>query len=63
MLQASASRENSNTAPAPAAAAAAAAATSLPALKAELLTLAGSKNGVDLSEEDSKAVVEHLKQF
>lgn len=38
-------------------------ATALPALKAELVKMAGSKNGVDLSEEDSKAVMNQLKKF
>lgn len=38
-------------------------APTLSELKAELVRMAGSKNGVDLSEEDSKAAVEHLKRF
>jgi hypothetical protein len=32
-------------------------------LKAQLLEMSGSKNGLDLSEVESQAVVEHLRKF
>lgn len=38
-------------------------ATALPELKEQLVNMSGRRNGVDLSENEVKVVVEHLKKF